>query len=263
MAFRSLLSFLSRLPLGSQTLEGMSSSVWALPLAGGVLAVLLGGLGFLIFSFLPLLVGVPVFLLAYFALKGSLHLDGLSDVADALASQGTVERRQRILKDPHTGMAGFLAILLFLVVVIFSLTGLSYGTHPAGTLLPASWMGHSLDWAIFFALIIAELNATTSMVFVMGVGRPSPISQLAKHLVEKTRLGSMMFGLVMVWGVSLLLGGFLVSCVAASGLVSIYLARTANRTLGGVNGDVLGAAHEVVFAACLLLAALLPWTPIL
>ena len=262
VAFRSLLSFLSRLPLGAQALDGIAPSVWAIPLAGGVLAILLGGFGFLIFTFLPLFAGVPVFLLTYFALKGSLHMDGLSDMADALASQGTVERRQRILKDPHAGMAGILAILLFLVVVIFSLAGLSYGSYPVGTLLPAMWMGHSLDWAIFSALIVAELNATTAMVFVMGVGRPSRISQLARPLVEKTRMGSMMFGLVVAWGVSLILGGVLVVCVAATGLLGIYIARTANRALGGVNGDVLGAAHEVVFAACLLIAVLLPWTPI-
>ncbi|MDG6913123.1 MAG: adenosylcobinamide-GDP ribazoletransferase [Nitrososphaerota archaeon] len=263
MAFRSLLSFLTRFPLGTGSLSEVAESTWALPLAGVLVATLLGGIGLVSFTFLPEWAAILVLLLALFGLEGNLHLDGLSDLADAMASQGTIEHRQRVLKDPHSGVAGILAVALFLIVVVVSLAEFPSTGHSLGGNLPVAWMGHTLAWPIFFALIVAELNAAVAMVFVMGVGRTSPISVLARPLMERVRFPTMLFGLILAWGISVLLGGLLVVCVAVSGVTAIYLARMSNKSLGGVNGDVLGATHEIVFAASLFLAALLPFTPLL
>ena len=50
-----------------------------------------------------------------FILTGFLHLDGFSDVCDAILSRRDLEKRRSILKDPHIGAFGVICIALLLI----------------------------------------------------------------------------------------------------------------------------------------------------
>lgn len=50
-----------------------------------------------------------------FLLTGFLHLDGFSDVCDAILSRRDLETRRRILKDPHIGAFGAICIVILLI----------------------------------------------------------------------------------------------------------------------------------------------------
>ena len=50
-----------------------------------------------------------------FLLTGFLHLDGYSDVCDAILSRRDLETRRKILKDPHIGAFGVISIALLLI----------------------------------------------------------------------------------------------------------------------------------------------------
>lgn len=52
---------------------------------------------------MPVILRAAGFCLAPVLISGGIHLDGYADTCDALASYGTPERRQEILKDPHCG----------------------------------------------------------------------------------------------------------------------------------------------------------------
>lgn len=51
-------------------------------------------------------------------LTGGIHMDGLADSADALASWGSPEKKRAILRDPHIGTFGVLAMILYMLVMI-------------------------------------------------------------------------------------------------------------------------------------------------
>ena len=49
------------------------------------------------------------------AVTGGIHMDGLSDVADAYSSHSSPERRREILKDPHVGTFAIVGICSYLL----------------------------------------------------------------------------------------------------------------------------------------------------
>ena len=51
-----------------------------------------------------------------FAVNGGIHMDGFSDVADARSSHAARERKLEIMKDPHIGAFGVMAIVLYLLM---------------------------------------------------------------------------------------------------------------------------------------------------
>ncbi|NLP52894.1 adenosylcobinamide-GDP ribazoletransferase [Bacillus sp. RO1] len=126
------LQFLTRIPVPVECPWNKESSRWALrcyPLTGMVL----GGIIVFIISFLH---GVlPTWMLAlliltiWIWLTGGLHLDGWMDVADAVGSNATLEKKWEIMKDPRVGSFGILSLLFLLVwkaVFIYLLLNESY-----------------------------------------------------------------------------------------------------------------------------------------
>ena len=49
-------------------------------------------------------------------LTGGIHLDGYADTCDALASHAGAERKQEILKDPHTGAFAVIRLCVYFVL---------------------------------------------------------------------------------------------------------------------------------------------------
>ena len=79
-------------------------------------------------------------LLVWVWVTGALHIDGLGDVADALgAAHGSPERFLAVLKDPHIGVFGAVAIILQLLLKLVLLAEVMATAHPpwAIVLIPA------------------------------------------------------------------------------------------------------------------------------
>ena len=85
-------------------------------------------------------------------ISGGVHLEGFCDVSDALASRGDVEKKRRIMKDPHIG--SFAAITLgayFLIYFSFCCElPIDMRTLPALILIPVLSRSLSGLSAIFF-----------------------------------------------------------------------------------------------------------------
>ncbi len=263
MGLRSVLSFLSRIPAGNGSPEDLAASLPLFPVVGIILGAILGGAAFFTYFLLPHWLAALVFLLELFLLKGFLHLDGLADVSDALASHAPVEVRQRILKDPHIGTAGTVAVVLFLLFLGVTLLSFPLYRDVGGFLSRTAFRGHALPWALAFAVLLAEVNATCAMVLTLSLGKPSPVSILAKPLVERATPGVAALAMGVAGIVTLLIGGILLLATLGAFLLSLYVARVATRRLGGINGDVVGAVHQVVFLFTLVLAAILPWSALI
>ncbi len=109
------IQFLTRLPVPAVAAfraEEQARSVAWFPLVGLLVGLLVAGGVWLGMRFDPWL-GALLGLAVWVAVTGALHLDGLSDLADALgASHGNPDRMLAVLADPHVGVFGVVALVL-------------------------------------------------------------------------------------------------------------------------------------------------------
>lgn len=270
-AVRGALAFLSRLPVGGgePAWEAFRRTPTAFPLAG----YLLGGLFALPFTLgLGPAPSATLYLLAVYGLTGVTHVDGLADLADAAAvhrdedaatgqndSTG-IETRRAVLKDASTGVGGTVAVALAIVALALAATSLAAPT--AGgvvSLLVPGVDGGAVDQiagsdAVEQALraiatvVAAEVGAKAGMAVLACLGSPAH-EGLGSRLVAVNNPGDLLGIALAVIPATLLLGGdgfvALLAVVLAGPATALALGRWARHRLGGVSGDVFGAANEL------------------
>ena len=177
-------------------------------------------------------------------LTRALHADGLADSIDGLLGGRTRERKLEIMKDTHVGAFGVTAIALSLLLKAAALTRL------AGPGLQWWWIAVpfivSRAVLVILAVVLpyARGEGGTGAAFVNNASR--------RHLVA-----AVLSGLILCFALA---GGGGVIAMLAAQLFAIFLAGRLNRALGGVTGDLLGMANELVETGLLLaIAALSPY----
>jgi adenosylcobinamide-GDP ribazoletransferase len=245
-SFWLALTFLTLLPApplrGVDARQQGLSLVW-FPLVGLLLGLLLVALALVLPDRLALLRAALLTGL-WVLLSGGLHLDGLADCADAwLGGRGDRERSLALMKDPHAGSAALLAVSTVLLVKFAALASL------AGAQL---WLALALVPALGRCVPAALL---CSSPYARDAGLAS---QLVEHAPRTLTLGVLVLACA---GVSLGLWynlgpGLLVLWPLLLGLLW-QLRRMMLARLGGVTGDTLGAAVEIVELAALVLLNLL------
>lgn len=230
---RLALGFLTRLPIATTVHEptAVGRSLAWYPLVGALVGALLAGAATALGACLPAGPGVVAALVVtlWVWLTGGLHLDGLADTADAAAAGGDVERRLAVLKDPRSGPAGVVAVVLVLLTKFAALMSLlDHGASGVPALLIAPVIGRSL-------LVIAFL--TTPYVRAGGLGEA-----LAHQYDPRACL--MALGLTLL--VILVLGGKVgVLSLLLTGMGFVLWQRWSRRLLGGFTGDLAGALLEI------------------
>lgn len=229
----SAFALLSRLPVPNHRGTG-AASAWAWPLVGAVL----GALGATLAAgaqWLGVTPGVTAALVLGLGamLTGGLHEDGLSDTADGLYGGWTRERRLEIMKDSRVGSYGVLALVLVTLPRWSALTALLvYGAYgPA--LIAAGAMSRAP-----MALVMSLLPNARGEGLSHATGRPSPITALT--------------GLALAVAITTVLTGWGAIPVTFVALgVTLWLALSALRRIGGQTGDILGATQQLAEVACL------------
>lgn len=239
-AFWLAVQFLTRLPTPRLEIDAATrgTSVVFYPLVG----LLIGGLLLLVhwpLATADVALQAALLLLAWVLVTGGLHLDGLADSADAwLGSPGDRERALAIMKDPYTGPAGVVAVVLVLLVKFAALSAL----------LSVS------AWEALIAAPLAGRAALVALLLTTPYVRPNGIgAEHAAHLPRALAAGVLVVTAVAV-GAGLRWDGlWLLGAVAAMiyGLRFLMLRR-----LGGTTGDTLGASCEIVEATALVTLAL-------
>jgi adenosylcobinamide-GDP ribazoletransferase len=225
------------------------------PLAGLVLAVLVGVPLQAVQDWLP---GSPL-LLATLAvgtlalLTRGLHLDGLADTADGLGSGRDADRALAVMRRGDVGPFGVAAVVLVLLVQVAALAQcLAVGVGPAalGVALVVSRGSLALLCTPAFPAARAE-----------GLGRAVAGSVSVPWAAAGMALTALLVAGVVAGSAALgpsdedrLLRMLVVSALGL--LPGLVLARRAVARLGGVTGDVYGAAVEVICASVLVAVAL-------
>jgi adenosylcobinamide-GDP ribazoletransferase len=171
-------------------------------------------------------------------LTGGFHEDGLADSADAIGGGWSREESLHILKDPRHGTYGILALVLSLLIRASALAALD-------------------GWVALAVLPAANALSRGASVGLLGWGSPAVTEGLgATYFVFVTKARALAAGATGLVIALASMGAWGVPAALLAGLGAAAVARLAMRKLGGVTGDVLGAAEQAAEILVLLLAAM-------
>lgn len=253
MGLLAALQFLTRLPIRlPRAVPSNRMLVW-FPVAGAVIGLLTGAVGWLGAQVLPLPVAGALAVVVGLLVTGAFHEDGLGDIADSFGGGWTLEKRLKILKDSRQGSYGVAAI-----VSSIGLRMLLAGYVPDAE-------------ALLVSFVAVGALGRVAAVLVLLIGKPATPTGLAAQLIRSLNRPMAWLGLlvgVAVCGAALSLGlsdtmlqvpsgvpsggavlALLALAVLATVLAAVVVWRLAVAKIGGVVGDVLGAAEQVAEVA--------------
>jgi len=237
----SLLSFLTILPVGKDyDINYIARHMFLFPAAGAIIGLLVGSFAFgLSLIMQGLFVGL-ITTAALFILTGAHHTDALSDFADGLMAKGSKDSKRKAMRDPSAGSAGVASLVLYLagaVIAVSSLTGKG---------------GYGLFAAILVSEVIAKyvmvLQAHRGLAAWEGIGSP-----FTMEMKKRTKI---LAATAMTIPIAYLAGGFAgLYALGAAVVIAFVLLKIANRSFGGVSGDVFGASNEITRLSSLIILA--------
>ncbi len=239
MSLLAALQFLTRIPIHLRREPSLTRTVAWFPVAGCIIGAAIGGAAAGLWHATPPLVTAALAVTLGLLITGAFHEDGLGDVADAFGGGWTIERRLEILKDSRHGTYGVAAMCASIVLRIVAL-----GSLPG----PA---------AIFAGAVTAHTLGRVAAVGMAGTMRLATHSGLGADYGRGTTplraaVGSLA-GLALataalaIFATTWWVGPLLAATIVAAGVTG----QLARRKIGGISGDVLGAAEQV--AECLVL----------
>ncbi|HEY7610964.1 MAG TPA: adenosylcobinamide-GDP ribazoletransferase [Alphaproteobacteria bacterium] len=244
--FAAAWTLLSRLPWPfavPRELGAIGRGVWAFPIMGALLGALGGGV-----YWLGRELGLPALVAAALAIgflafaTGGLHEDGLADTADGFGGGRTREQKLAIMRDSRIGAYGVLALVIATLLRVGALAAMA---GPAGfaALIAAAALGRG-----FTALPMSLLPPARADGLGRAAGRaPGFSASLALILaIAAATLAAASYALA--WRAV----GY---AVTASFFAVLLVSLLAQRHIGGVTGDVLGAAILAGEAAALIALA--------
>lgn len=255
-ALRLVVGTLTRIPVPPPRRVDRRTAAWAMAMAPLVAVVLALVLGLAVQalaaavpgSVSPLLLSALTVTAIAFVTRG-LHLDGLADTADALGSGRPAAQALEIARRSDIGPFGVVTIALVLMLQVAAFAGI----------VADGWAGAGLVIALGTSRLAIVLSCARGVPAARhdGLGATVagtvPRSVVAIEIVAWIAicawLGATTQPSHAVAGAAAVVGGLVVA-----GLVVV----TGIRRLGGITGDVLGAAVELALVASLVILVAVP-----
>jgi adenosylcobinamide-GDP ribazoletransferase len=234
--FALALSFLTRapIPLGHVEAADFGRSVAYFPAVGVLLGLALGATERLARGHFSHEVVALALVTLLVAVTGGLHLDGLADVFDGLGGgRGDRERILAIMRDSRIGSLGATALLLALLGKVFALLELQRS---------------GATFALFVFPVAARWVASALLVF-FPYARPEGLGKVFNGHARPRHFALATLSTAAVLAIA---GPRSLAPTAAAFVVGLALALWLHRHLGGLTGDVYGAAIELSELAFLL-----------
>lgn len=184
-------------------------------------------------------------------LTRGLHLDGLADVADGLASYRDPEGTRAVMKGPTIGPLGVVTLVLVLLVQVAAL---------------AACLQHHLGTVSLLTATTTARIAITAACRGVPAATASGLGAMVAGTVRRGLPAAWTAAAVLGFGLAEALDGdaagsrpvrfALAACAVGIGLVvTALLRRHVTRRVGGLTGDVLGAVSEVASTLALVVLA--------
>jgi adenosylcobinamide-GDP ribazoletransferase len=230
---KAALAFLTAVPVPAAR-PGPATLRW-FPVAGVLIGVVVGASWWAAGEVLPALVAAGVVVAVDLALTGALHVDGLADSADGLLGHlDGPDRRKAVMAAPDVGAFGVAAVA---AVVLLRWSALA-SMEPDVALVAATWAASRGVMAVALVVVpyvggglgTAFLGARPGPVAGVAVAAPVAVAVLADEPVAAFAA---------------------IAAVAGAGAGVVALGRL---RLGGITGDVVGAAGLVAETVGLVVA---------
>ncbi len=234
-------SFLTILPVGptnAASAADVAASFGWFPLVGFGLGLMLCGVDWMLAPIFGNAMRAVLIVLILTVLTGALHLDGLADTADALGAGRDRTRALEVLRDSRIGSFGAIALVFVIVLKVFALAGVG-GAPRYAAIYMATGLGR---WAM------VALASGLDYLRPEGAGA----AMLSRDRRRNLKTATLIAVIAMV---PLVARHALRSCIIAA-LVTLALRSFCRRWLGGVTGDLIGAAGEIVETAVLIAVTL-------
>jgi adenosylcobinamide-GDP ribazoletransferase len=238
LKFLSAIGFLTIIPIPSRAVSNEGGQVLYFPLAGFVIGCLLYGLDQLLSLALYPEVRVVGDVLFLAVISGALHLDGLADTADGVFSHRPREQILQIMKDSRIGVMGVLTLLFCILLKLAGVAGVIHS--------------ESLIWLI----LAPALGRTAQVMGLVFVNHVPSERTLAEQFYQRGRYSLLAFcplPFAVIFYVDWILA--IASLILFIFLLVSLLLFFKNK-IGGITGDTLGAATEIIETAFLLIGGM-------
>ena len=214
------------------------------PLLGAAIGALIGLVYLaLLATGIPALAAAALALGASALLTGGLHEDGLADLADGFGGGRDKAAKLEIMRDSRLGTYGALALLVSFVAKMAALAALPHSAVVAGLVA-----AHAL-----------ARGALPALAAIMPGARSDGLATSAGRVEPAVATTAAMLALLIAFVCLPPGAAFMTTAAAALGAAAV--AVLAKRQIGGITGDVLGAAEQVGETAVLLVLAARLATP--
>ncbi len=245
MSFIAALQFLTSIPLpwqGKISPEALRRSLSYFPVIGLIIGFILAGVDWLLLLVLPPAVVNALLIVSLVLITGALHLDGLADTCDGIASHKTVAERLAIMHDSRSGAFGVVGVVLLLLVKYVALNNLP---HPL-MMTTLIFMPVVSRWAMVYAIFAYPYARPTGLgkVFKDGARWPRFTTATAITLIVAILLVPLIKLTVLV----VIVGIWLTTTLAA-----VYF----KSKFSGLTGDNYGAINELAETSVLIIILML------
>lgn len=240
---------LSRFPVFWHTFDDDSppdfvSAQWAFPVVGFVIGGIAGMVLWLGIELdLPVILSATLALASTLALTGAMHEDGLADTADGFGGGRDAAAKVEIMHDSHIGSYGAMGLCLSTITRIGLLVALAEKSD---------------GWLIIIFMAIVGAGSRFQVLTMLCL---YPVSSYAKlgMVTGRPEFRRGFVGMA-IWVVPLMIftpqtGG--VAAIVVATAVSLWFGKLAMKQIGGLSGDVMGAAillGEISILSCIIAA---------
>ena len=231
-------SFLTAIPVGRRVAfreRDLADGAVLFPVVGAFVGAVGAATAWASSVALPPFVAGVLGVAAAVAVTAAFHVDGLGDVADAIGASLTGRDPLEVMKDPRLGTFGVVAVALDLLL--------------RAALLAELFAGARFPWAAVGAASIARVAPILLAWRLPYTGGGTG--------VWTSGVGGVRVAIASALGVAIAAATAGVAAAAMAGIaiaVCLALGRWSRARLGGVTGDVFGAAAELTETLSLLAA---------
>ena len=241
-------SFLTRIrvPVSAGAIEVGASVPW-FPIVGAMLGCAGAGVAWVLRDpgGMPATMTAAIVVALGAWVTGAIHLDGLADMADGFGGGRTRDDVLRIMRDSRIGSYGATALVLVLTIKVVAVAEL-------------------LERGVALPFLIAVPTVSRWTVAVLGAWLPyarahAGLGQAVTGRPVRDRLLIATVTAALVAFLMLRLQAIVLLAAATASL--FWVGRVAQRQIGGITGDVLGATVELTEIAVLVAAVFITGRP--
>ena len=220
--------------------EKLGKSMSCFPVVGLFIGLILVAVRIAFSYLLPSSLADVLVIVVLVILSGALHLDGFADTVDGLAGGRDREKTLAIMRDSQIGSFAVVGLILLLVLKVFALMEVPAEIKNAALLImPVLGRWSTVHLASGYGY--ARSGSGTALAFTQFAGK-------MEYIVSTLITAVILIGLFQIKGLMIML------IIAA---LTILFGHFFKRRIGGVTGDIMGAACEINEVVTLLMICVL------